>query len=116
MKINVIEHVSDQYAVLATCAEDLKEPCYDLKNSGNNYFWAEIENGADTTTDIALIEIDPDGHKRICKTSFVIEKRVCRECGARMNPYYDIRKRPAFWQECPSCGHILVMKWDAKDD
>ena len=37
-------------------------------------------------------------------------------CDHLMEPCYDNKHRPVFWQECPTCGHIYDMRGYEEDE
>lgn len=108
MKIKHIMPVTSDYAVLATKKEDFREPCYDQSGGGHSFFWAVVDGG--TGDYIELIDVDANGNQRICERRLVVPIKSCPICNHQMEPRYDNRLEPFFWQECPACGYIYDMR------
>ena len=104
MNFKQFSPVTNDYAVLATRKEDFSGPCHDHKDDDHNYFWVLTEGNDDF---IELLEVDVDGHQRICARHLVEEKKTCTICGQKMSPRYDNHHDPVSWQECPACGYVL---------
>lgn len=107
MKIRQIIPVTSDFAVLASRRDDFKRRCYDKQGDNHNYFWAIVDSlGEDY---IELIDVEVDGNQHICDRSLVVPRKPCPICHHQMEPIYDLRHTPFFWQECPSCGYELDM-------
>ena len=113
MNFKQFSPVTNDYAVLATRKEDFSGPCHDHKDDDHNYFWVLTDGGDDF---IELLEVDVDGHQRICDRHLVVEKKTCTICGQKMNPRYDNHHDPVSWQECPACGYVLDTSLADLDD
>ena len=108
MKIKSIVPVGTDYAVLATCRADFSGLCYDRQGDGHSYFWAVVDGGAGDY--IELIDVDVDGNQRICERKLVVPRKACPFCSQQMEPVYDNRHTPDFWQECPACAYVHDMR------
>ena len=108
MKIKHIVPVTSDYAVLATRKEDFREPCYDQQGDGHSFFWAVVDGGAGDY--IELIDVDANGNQWICERRLLVPRKPCPICNHQMEPRYDNRLEPFFWQECPACGFVHDMR------
>lgn len=108
MKIKQLIPVTPDYAVLATHAYDFSGPCYDQQGDGHRFFWALIEEKYDDR--IELLDVGIGKEPKICERRFVVPRKPCPHCNQQMEPRYDNKHRPIFWQECPHCGFIYDMR------
>ena len=108
MRIKQVIPVTPDYAVLATRKSDFSDTCYDQQDSGHSFFWAVMDEGYKDS--IALIDVDVNGNQRICERRLVVPRKACPFCNQRMEPVYDNKHTPDFWQECPACGHVHDMR------
>lgn len=110
MKIKQVEHITSDYAVLATRKDDFREACFDKQDDGHTFSWAVVDGGSGARDGIELIDVDADGNQRICERCLVVARKECPFCNHKMEPYYDNEHTPVLWQECPSCGYELDMR------
>lgn len=108
MKIKQLIPVTSDYAVLATRKSDFTGRCYDQQGDSHSFFWAVVDGGYEDH--IELIDVDLDNNQRICDRRLVVPRKHCPFCDHLMEPCYDNKHRPVFWQECPTCGHIYDMR------
>lgn len=116
MKIRQIIPVTSDFAVLASCRNDFKQRCFDKQGDNHNYFWAIVESlGQDF---IELIDVEVDGNQHICERNLVVPRKSCPICHHPMEPMYNLRRTPFFWQGCPSCGYEFDMtaRYQVDDD
>ena len=108
MTIKSFVPVSENYAVLATRKSVFAGPCYDQHEGGHSFFWVLVDGGSGDY--IELIDVDVDGNQRICDHKLVVARKPCPYCNQRMEPAYDSKHIPDFWQECPTCGFVYDMR------
>lgn len=108
MKIKKLIPVTSDYAVLATHKFELDGLCYDKQGDGHSYFWAVVDGGYNDT--VELIDVDLDGKPRVCSCRLVAPRKPCPSCSHQMEPFYNNKHRPIFWQECPNCGYVYDMR------
>lgn len=108
MKIKKLIPVTSDYAVLATRKSDFDGLCCDKQGDGHNYFWALIDHGYYDA--VELVDVGFEGDPRACSCRLVTPRKPCPSCNHQMEPFYNIKHRPVFWQECPHCGHVYDMR------
>ena len=48
--------------------------------------------------------------KKLLGTLFGVAVFLSFFCNQRMEPVYDNKHTPDFWQECPACGYVHDMR------
>lgn len=114
MKIKQLIPVTSDYAVLATRKSDFTGPCCDQQGDSHSFFWAVVDGGYEDH--IELIDVGLDTGQRICDRRLVVPRKPCPFCKHLMEPWYDNKHRPVFWQECPTCCHIHDMRGYEEDE